>query len=96
MMSSLSYDIRLRNVREERKPHLRRDRSLKQNHLWLERIHEPPPPQKKTAAEGRQCKETRQSNPTGSVGSPTGYGKFFKCKLESRPPPTEKPKRISH
>jgi len=88
-----NYQSTLRNVPEERKPHLQRDGCLKQNHIWLERIHQP---QIKTAAERRHCKETRQSNPMGSVGSPTGYGQFFKCKLGTRPPPTDKPKRISH
>jgi len=69
-----NYQLTLRNVSEERKPHLRREGSLKQNHIWLERIHQP---QMKTAAEGWHCKETRQSNPTESDGSPTGYGQFL-------------------
>ena len=36
-----NYQSTLRNVSEERKPHLQREGSLKQNHIWLERIHEP-------------------------------------------------------
>lgn len=87
------YQSTLRNIPEEREPHLHLGGSLKQKHIWLERIHQP---QIKTTAEGRHCKETRQSNPAGSVGSPTGYGQFFKCKLDSSAPPTDKPKRISH
>jgi len=69
-----NYQSTLRNVSEERKPHLRREGSLKQNHIWLERIHQP---QIKTAAERRHCKKTSQSNQTGSAGSPTGYKQFL-------------------
>ena len=35
------YQSTLGNVPEEREPHLHSGESLKQNHIWLERIHQP-------------------------------------------------------
>jgi len=39
--TSVITNQRCGDVPEERKPHLHRDGSLKQNHIWLERIHQP-------------------------------------------------------
>ena len=77
-----NYQSTLRNISEEGKPHLHRGGSLKQNHTVGKN---PSTPNKNC------CKETRQSNLAGSVGSPTGYGQFILCKLDSRPSPTDKP-----